>query len=116
MSASQFQALGAIVFQLAATLDAYEEAVGMLVQSPADPDLYQRVSRKMDDMRLYAAALPPLAVAWVEVMIRHFELTHAIWRSQAAGDRAADLAPLHDNLREAVQRLAHKCVVLMPKG
>lgn len=111
MSASQAPALSAIAFQLAAALDAYEQDVALLVRSPVDPEAYHRVSQHMDQMRMYAAALPPVAVAWVEVMIRHFELTHGLWRPHA---QQADLKQLHARLREAVRSLSRKCVLLMP--
>ena len=112
MSVSQAPALSAIAFQLAAALDAYELDIGLLVRAPTDPEVYHRVSRAMDQMRMYAAALPSLAVPWVEVMIRHFELTHALWRPAAPGHH--DVQQLHVRLREAIRVLARKCTYLMP--
>jgi hypothetical protein len=115
MSASQAHALSAIAFQLAAALDGYEQEVAALLRGPFDPDLYQRVSRRMDEMRLYAASLPSVSVAWVEVMIRHFELLHGLWKG--VQDPAADasrLQVLHRDLGDAVQRLSRKCVQLVP--
>lgn len=114
MSVSQGAALSAIAFQFAATLDAYEQDVAKMMAVPFDPERYRRVSAHMDAMRMYAAELPPLSVAWVEVMIRHFELTHGLWRAQKGGDASVDLRHLHAQLHEAVQRLARKCVQLMP--
>jgi hypothetical protein len=114
MSASQAPALSAIAFQLAATLDAYEQDVDALVGVPFNPEMYRRVSRHMDEMRMYTAALPPLSVPWVEVMIRHFELTHGLWRMQKEGRGAVNLQQLQAQLREAVQRLSRRCVQLMP--
>jgi hypothetical protein len=114
MSASQAPALSAVAFQLAAALDAYEQDVAGMVRVPFDPELYQRVSRRMDEMRLYAASLP-LSGAWVEVMIRHFELVHGIWTSTQKGHPdPVRIAQLHRELRHAVQRLSRKCVQLMP--
>jgi hypothetical protein len=115
MSASQAHALSAIAFQLAAALEAYEEDVAAMVRAPRDPEIYHRVTKKMDEMRLYAAALPQVSVAWVEVMIRHFELTHGMWRAQKEGG-ADGLGELHANLQEAVLRLSRKCVQLMPSA
>lgn len=115
MSASQAQALSAIAFQLAAALQAYEEEVAVMVAAPLDAEQYQRVSKRMDEMRMYATALPTVSVAWVELMIRHFELTHGLWREQQ--DRgAADLRALQAQLTEAVFRLSRKCVTLMPSA
>jgi hypothetical protein len=116
MSAPQHQALSAIAFQLAAALDNYEQDVHALVAASFDPELYRRISRQMDDMRMYAAALPQVSVAWVEVMIRHFELTHAMWRNSRAGEPAVELQPLLAHLREAVARLSRKCAQLMPSA
>jgi hypothetical protein len=116
MSASAAPALSAIAFQLAATLDHYDETMAALVRSPmvVDPELYQAATRQMDQMRMYAASLPPVSVAWVEVMIRHFELTHALWHHQREACTASEVKQLHTQLRDAVQYLARKCVQLMP--
>jgi hypothetical protein len=116
MSASQAQALSAIAFQLAAALERYEEDVACMVRVPYDPVIYHRVSRRVDEMRMYAAELPVLSVAWVEVLIRHFELTHGLWRVQQDGPKAADLAQLQAQLAEAVRRLSRKCAQLMPSA
>jgi hypothetical protein len=114
MSASDARALGAIAFQLAATLDAYDQEITALVVSGFEPERYRRVSRHMDEMRMYTAALPAVSVAWVEVMIRHFELTHGLWRVQKEGPGSADVREVHRQLQEAVQRLSRKCAQLMP--
>jgi hypothetical protein len=115
MSAFDAPALSAIAFQLAAALDAYEQDLALLVRTPSDTDTYHRVGRHMDQMRMYAAALPPLAVPWVEVMIRHFELTHGLWRWQQ-DPASADLKQLYGQLRDATGVLARKCVALMPSA
>ena len=115
MSASQFHALSAVAFQLAATLERYEEDVAAMVEAPLDADLYRRVSSHVDQMRMYAAALPPLSVAWVEVLIRHFELTHGLWRAQRE-PQAVCLDQLHDQLSGAIARLARHCIQLMPSA
>jgi len=44
-------------------------------------------------------------VAWVELLIRHFELTHGIWRQQQQGPAPEGLAVQEANLRVAIQRL-----------
>ena len=116
MSASQAHALSAIGFQLAATLDAYEQDVCALVAGGFDSERYRRLSRHMDEMRMYSAALPAVSVAWVEVMIRHFELTHELWRVQQSGPRSAELREVHLRLQEATQRLSRKCAQLMPSA
>ena len=88
-----------------------------MVRAPRDANACQRVSRRMDEMRMHAAALPPVAVAWVEVMIRHFELTRGLWRAQQGPSVPCDLAGSQEQLRDAVSRLSRlsrKCVQLMP--
>lgn len=112
MSASQLPALSAIAFQLAATLATYEEHVAAMLHGPLDPESYRRASRDIDEMRMYAAALPTVSVAWVEVMIRHFELTHGLWRAQHE-PAAPDLQLLHQQLRDSVRRLSQKSAQLL---
>ena len=114
MAAFDQPVLSAIAFQLAASLDAYEQDIARLVRGPFDLEAYQRASRHMDQMRLYAATVPMVSVAWVEVMIRHFELTHGIWRLQKDPADCVDLQVLHERLRDALQRLSRKCVQLIP--
>ncbi len=116
MSAGDSPLFSAIAFQLAAALEVYEEEVERMLQSPRDAEIYRRVSQQMDQMRMYAAALPPLSVAWVEVLIRHFEITHAMWRQQQEGAHAADLEQLRQDHRDAVTRLSRKCAQLMPRA
>lgn len=107
MSAHQEPALTAVTFQLLARAEAYEADVTRLVAGRLDLDLYQRASGHMDEMRLYAASLPQLAAAWVEVMIRHFELTHGLWR-QGQGSAEVLHGPLAQ-LLGAVHRLQEQC-------
>lgn len=114
MSLPQGLARGAVASQLAATLQAYEQDVGVLARGPFDTESYERASRHMELMRLYASALPTLSASWVELMIRHFELTHGIWRLQRDGAGGADLPRLHADLQGALERLARKCALLCP--
>lgn len=116
MSASDAHVLSAVAFQLAAAADAYDADMAELVRSGYDPELYRRVSRQMDEMRMYAPALPPVSVTWVEVMIRHFELTHGLWRMQKDGSGAAELRAVHGELQHSLQRLSRLCAQLMPSA
>lgn len=113
MSAPPFHAFGAIAFQLAGALETYESDVGAMLRAPQDADLYRRVSAHVDQMRMCASALPPLSVAWVEVLIRHFELTHGLWRSQHDPE-SVRLDQLQERLLEATGRLSQRCLQLMP--
>jgi hypothetical protein len=114
MSASQAQALSAITFQFVAALQAYEEDVEQLLQSRFDPVVYQRTTTRMDEMRRYAAAIPQLSGPWVELMIRHFELTHGLFRAHQHRPEGVDMPLLHEQLRGSIQRLSKRCLQLMP--
>jgi hypothetical protein len=116
MSASEAPALTAIAFQLAAALDAYAQDVEAMVTQRMDPEVYQRVSGDMDKMRLYSSSLPRLSVSWVEVMIRHFELTHGLWREQKGQADRAEIERLHANQRHAVMRLRQQALALLVAG
>jgi hypothetical protein len=109
MSASQAPAQSAIAFQLATALEAYGDEVGQLLHSPLDAGRYQAVTRRMDEMRMYAASLPQLSVSWVELLIRHFEFTHALWRLHGQGGCSLDeLHRLQASLRQAATTLSGK--------
>lgn len=112
MSASQSRVPSATAFQLLARLEEYEQDIARLVASPFDTECYQHVSRHMDQLRLYAASLPEASVPWVEVLIRHFELTHALWRAQMRGE-AGELPCLHEAHRQAVRQLAARATRLL---
>jgi hypothetical protein len=114
MSASQAPALSAIAFQFAAALQAYEEDLERLLQSRFDPEVYQRTSVRMDEMRMYAAAIPTVSGPWVEVLIRHFEFTHALFRIHQQRADESDLPRLHEQLRHAIERLSQRCLQLVP--
>jgi hypothetical protein len=113
MSASQASALSAIAFQLAAALYAYERDISLMAAGRMDPELYQAIGRRMDEMRTYAASLPRLSVAWVDVLIRHFELTHGVWQVQQDKLAAAQIARLHEDQRQACARLRKQCLHML---
>jgi hypothetical protein len=113
MSASQAPAITAIAFQLAAAVDAYEADLDRLVTHGADPEHHHRVSGHMDRMRMYAVSLPVVSVAWVEVLIRHFEITQALWRLQKGDATLDDVRALRGSQREATARLRQQCMHLL---
>ena len=116
MSAFEASALTAIAFQLAAALDAYEQDVEAMVSQRMAPEAYQRVSGDMDKMRLYSSSLPRLSVPWVEVMIRHFELTHGLWRQQKGQAARDEIQRLLENQLYAVRRLRQQTLNLLVAG
>lgn len=114
MSISQGAALSAIAFQFAAALESYDRDAGRLVEAHGDLDLYQALVRGMDEMRCYATALPDCAVPWVEVMIRHFELTHTLWHVQQGKAVLRELQDAREAHAGAVRFLSQRLVHLLP--
>jgi hypothetical protein len=113
MSASQASAATAIAFQLIGALEAYKAEVEQLAAPRADPEAYHRLRLRLDEMRRYSVELPSLSVAWVELLIRHFELAHALWKLQQ-GEIARDaVAALHDNHRSCAARLRAQCLRIL---
>lgn len=112
MAASDSPALRAIASQFASALDAYEFEVDALLGTHFEPELYRHVSNRMEEMRRYAAALPPLSAAWVELLIRHAELMHGLWRAQR--DDTIDLARLQGQVHAAARALSARCLRLLP--
>lgn len=110
MSASQASALDAITFQLAAALESYGEDVDRLVDTWLDMDLYQAVTGKIEQIRALSAFLPGLAVQWVELLIVHAELVHALWRQhQGNAPQLEELATLRGRHTECVRSLRCHC-------
>ncbi|MBA2676090.1 MAG: hypothetical protein H0U68_20750 [Ramlibacter sp.] len=111
MSASQASAATAIAFQLIAALDRYKAEVEQLAALRVDPEAYHRLRLSLDEMRRYAFELPSLSLAWVELLIRHFELVHALWKQQQQGDLGQEaFAALHQNHRDCLETLRVRCL------
>jgi len=117
MTASHAPILDAVAFQLAAALERYESDVARMMDTWLDMDLYRDVSRQVEEIRMYSAALPQLSVAWVEVLIAHAELIHHMWRAQHARP-----APGHEDFDavlqrhgDAVKRLHDGCLRLLAR-
>src|SRR5438552_3179987 len=86
MSARQVQAFDAIAFQLVAALERYEGSAAAMVAGWMDMQLYRTCGKEIEEIRRYAAALPQLSVAWVELLIAHAELVQTLWRNGQAAD------------------------------
>jgi len=113
MSASQLPALTAVAFQLVDRLDTYERDVASMIAARNDMELYQQVARHMDSMRMYASALPMVSVVWVELVIRHFELAHGMWRLQLGRITMAEMGTLHEVHRGCVGNMRRRCQQLI---
>lgn len=114
MSAGHSTVLRATALQASAALARYERHVRKLASSWLDMELYQLVSAEIDEIKLYSATLPHVAVPWAALLTSHAELIHALWRSQQAG--AARGAPqVEQQLQEhlaCVDSMARRCLRL----
>ena len=114
MPASPAPASEAIASRLAAGLDDYQQGVDALVDAWPDPERYRAVTGQLDAIRKDAALLPQVRVLWVELLIAHAELMHALWallarRSEAALFHVEELRIRH---AECVAGLRRRCLVL----
>lgn len=112
MSAGHSPLLCATAQQASAALARYERHVRELAGSWLDMELYDVVSSELDEIKVYTASLPDIAVAWTALLTSHAELIHALWSSEQAGARKAR-GEVELHLREhlaCVDRLAHRCL------
>lgn len=100
----------AAALQLAAALHAYDEELDALLRHGMDPVGYRQVTQRMDGMRLLATGLPEYTASWVDVLIRHFEVTQSFWAVAEGKMDPAELTRVRRLERAAVallqQRLA----------
>jgi hypothetical protein len=108
MSSSESHALAAIAVQFGHALALYEQETDELLANDRDMDCYSRFSARMDEMRLYATALPHLGMTWAEVLIRHFELTHGLWKAQREPARRCAVVEIREKHAAAVQSLRRR--------
>jgi hypothetical protein len=85
MSASPQPALDAILAELATAVASYEQDVEALLAAWPDMERYRTVSDGIDAIRRHAAAVPPVSVAFVALLIAHTELIHALWQQTNDG-------------------------------
>ena len=111
MSASHFHALSAIVFQLVATLERYEQDLEALLLDWPDAGRYEAVRRHMDAIQMYSSSVPGVAVAAVALLIAHSELVFILWRCEPgippAGVEVQRVCTGH---RECVAALRRHCL------
>ena len=113
MSAAQGNLATATTQQLAAALQAYEAEVENIIAPNPDPETYQRVRERLDEMRRYSSSLPTLSVAWVELLISHFELTHDLWRSQQGKLDWDEVMQAREQHAHSLARLCEHCRKLL---
>ena len=116
MSARDQDTREAIALQLIEALEAYEADVKLLCGSWLDMELYQSVSQQVDELRLYAAALPRVSVQWVAVLISHAELIHSLWKARKSeADDAASVENLLVDHIAAIHLLNRAARVLVTR-
>ena len=100
--------------QLIEALEAYEADVKLLCGSWLDMEHYQSVSQQVDELRLYAAALPRVSVQWVAVLVSHAELIHSLWKARKSeAEDAASVAHLLSDHIAAIHLLNPAARVLV---
>jgi hypothetical protein len=109
LSAPEFRTIEAAAFQLAALLERYEEHVEELTSTWLDMELYVKVGKEVDEMRLHCATLPQLSVPWVHLLISHTELVHCLWKTSPDGQPSAKLADCRGKHAIAIRALREKC-------
>ena len=115
MSASHAPALDAIALQLVAALEQYDRDVTAMVDTWLDLDRYHAASDQVEQVRLYAGALPALGVHWMELLIAHAELVHSLWRlrfQEVEADRLL-LEEVRERHARCVESLRLRCLRLL---
>jgi outer membrane murein-binding lipoprotein Lpp len=111
MSAPQFHALKSIVFQLAATLDHYEQDVEALLEQWPDTQRYDAVRRHMDAIQMFSSSVSVVAVPAVALLIAHSELIFTMWRTdQRPTPPVTDLDTAKCRLKNRVDALRKQCL------
>ena len=107
MSIAAFGELGAIMSQLASTLDRYEADSARMVGTWFDMDLYSEVSAEIDEIQRYSVSLPGISVAAAALLIAHSELVYTLWRNADVQDVQREHTACIESLRKACRhRLA----------
>ncbi len=111
MSAPHFHALNAVVFQLVATLERYEQDLDMLMLDWPNTQRYEAMRMRMDEIQMYSSSVPSVAVAAVALLIAHSELVFSLWRSDPhaapSGDELRRVGASH---RATVESLRRQCL------
>jgi hypothetical protein len=111
MSAHPTDALDAIALQLVAALERYAADTAQMVARWPDLERYRGVSEQIEQIRMYASALPEARVQWVELLIAHSELVHLLWRVQCeTGLAMVDTISVREHHADALAALRNRCL------
>lgn len=112
MSAHPAKALDAISLQVVAALEVYAEDTAQMIAGWPDLERYRSVSEQIEQIRMFASALPEARAQWVELLIAHAELVHLMWRVQygEAGLAMADTLEVRLHHTDAVAALRQRCL------
>jgi hypothetical protein len=111
MSAHPTDALDAIALQLVGALERYATDTGQMVANWPDLERYRSVSEQIEQIRMYASALPEARVQWVELLIAHSELVHLLWRVQyETGLTMVETIDVRVHHADALAALRNRCL------
>ena len=112
MSAHPTDALDAIAQQMVVALERYAEDTGQMIAGWPDLERYRSVSDQIEQIRMYASALPEARVQWVELLIAHSELVHRLWRVQYGqlGMEMSDTLDARLHHTDALAALRNRCL------
>jgi hypothetical protein len=111
MSAHSTNVLDAIALQLVAALERYATDTAQMVANWPDFERYRSVSEQIEQIRMYASALPEARVQWVELLIAHSELVHLLWRVQyGSGLTMVETVDVRVHHTDAVAALRNRCL------
>ena len=80
MTALTHIAINATLFQLAATLERYEEYLRHLLANPFNTEIIRRASLALDGIQRFSAKLPGMSVPAVALRLSHATLMRALAR------------------------------------
>jgi hypothetical protein len=115
MSATQAGAVTAVALQLLRALDSYAEEAGQFTHGRVHTEAYHRMRVQLDGLRRCVQDVPGLELAWVELLIRHFELAHVRWKVEQGQADAGSLEPVAAEHAAAVQRLRVLCSLMIQR-
>jgi hypothetical protein len=96
-----------------AALERYQLHVTRLAGNWLDMDLYHSVSADIEQVRRSCHGVPHLAGPWVNLLIAHAELMHALWRGSRPGGSGEQRQELLARTRAACLSLQDVCMQLL---